>query len=72
MDFIAKTPPELYFLVPAGGNLYYGFFLYDDMVEYLTNEFLVDAVQLLGSVEVKKTANIPGCKIWGNQELVHF
>jgi hypothetical protein len=72
MELIARTPVDCYFLVPAGGDLYYGMFLEADMLEYLTNEFTVRSLQIVASTEVKKVLDRPGCIVWGNQDLLDF
>jgi hypothetical protein len=41
MDIISRTEPDCYYLVPAAGDLYYGMFLSEDTLEYLTNELTV-------------------------------
>jgi hypothetical protein len=72
MDFIARTPPDSYYLVPAGEDLFYGMFLYEDTLEYLTNAFMVRSLEIVTSAEVKKVLIQPECKVWGNQELIDF
>jgi hypothetical protein len=62
MEFIARTPAECYYLVPAGGGFYYGMLLEEDMLEYLTNEFLVRSLQIAPSAEVKKCWNNLGAR----------
>jgi hypothetical protein len=72
MDLIARTPPNYFYLVPAGDDLYYGMFLAEDGLEYLTNEFTVRSLKIVASDEVKNVLALPGCKVWGNQELIDF
>jgi hypothetical protein len=72
MDFISRTPPDCYFLVPVNGNMYYGMVLSEDTVEYLTNEFTVHRLEIVDSVEVRKILTQPGCKIFGNKDLIDF
>jgi hypothetical protein len=72
LDFIAKTPPELfYFLVPAG-NYVFGLFLTDELVEYFTNEFPVRSFEIVQPHVLKSLVATQDCKIWGNQELLSF
>ena len=52
MDFIALTEPDCYYLVLAGGDLCYGMFLSEDMLEYLTSEFTVNNLQIVAACEV--------------------
>jgi hypothetical protein len=64
MDFISRTPPEMYFLVPNDTLIYYGMVIQDDMVEYLCNEFKVLDLEILSAYEVKMAATKPECKVW--------
>jgi hypothetical protein len=72
MNFIGSTPPEAYCLVPMGGLVYYGIAISDDVVEYLTNEFLVKSLEIVSSEQIKKLTLKPGCKIWGNADLIDY
>jgi hypothetical protein len=72
LDFIAKTPPEyFYFLVP-GGPYVYGMFLTDDVVEYFINEFPVQTFEIVQAAVLNEILSQPGCKVWGNRELLSF
>lgn len=72
MDFIARTAPEHYYLIPAGGSTYYGMFISEDVVEYFINEFTVSNLDIVTQIEVKRMLSQPGCKIWGSKDLTHF
>jgi hypothetical protein len=72
LDFITKTPPEYYYFLVPSGPFVYGFFLTNDVVEYFTNEFPVKSLEIIPKEEIKKIVNTPGCKIWGNRELLNF
>ena len=70
MDFIARTAPEHYYLIPGGGTTYYGMFISEDIVEYFNNEITVRELAIVTQVEVNRILELPGCKIWGNKELI--
>lgn len=72
MDFIAKTPPDCYFLVSVGENLYYGMVVSEDIIEYLLNEFHVKSFEVLQSEQIKKVLFTPTYKFFGNQELLNW
>ena len=72
MEFIARTPAECYYLIPEGGDFYYGMFLFEDTLEYFTNEFTVRSLEIVTSDEVKEALSRPECRIWGNKELTNF
>jgi hypothetical protein len=72
MEFISRTPPEMYFLVPNDTLIYYGMVIQEDMVEYLCNEFKVLDLEIVSANDVKKAATKPGCTIWGNRDLIDF
>jgi hypothetical protein len=69
--FISNAPPEYYsFLVPPDGTYVYGCMLTDDIVEYFLNEFPVRTFYIVEKAEIDAVAKIPGCKFWGNRELL--
>lgn len=70
MDFISRTPPEYYFLVPDG-TWTYGMVMTDEVMEFLTNEFSVKSLEIIQPVELKKILTKPGVKVWGNQDLIN-
>ena len=72
MDFIARTAPEHYYLIPGGGNIYYGMFISEEIVEYFTNEFTVRNLDIVTQVEVKRILALPGSKVWGDIGLTYF
>lgn len=72
MDFIARTSPEVYCLLPAGGRWYFGVVLSEEVIEYLLNEFKVLSFEQSSSLHIQTAAAKPGCQIWGNTELVNL
>lgn len=73
MDFIAQTPAEAYFLViPLAGNEVYGMVISEDVIEYLTNEFAVQSLELIPPAQVKKVMATAACKKSGNYALLEF
>jgi hypothetical protein len=72
MDFIGRTPSDVYCLTPAGGYVYYGIVISDDILEFLTNEFQVRNLEIVNSAEITKLSTKPGCKIWGNVDLIDY
>jgi hypothetical protein len=71
MDFIARTPPEL-FLMASSGQFIYGILMTDEVAEYFTNEFKIITFEIIQPQELKKVLSIPGCKVWGNWELLNL
>ena len=71
MDFIARTPPEL-FLMASSGQFIYGILLTDEVAEYFTNEFKIITFEIIQPQELKKVISTPECKIWGNRELLNL
>jgi hypothetical protein len=70
LDFIARTPPEYFYFLVTGGPHVYGMFLTDDVVEYFTNEFPVQTFEIVEPGMLKEILSQPGCKVWGNRELL--
>ena len=69
LDFISKTPPEYYCFVVEGTSLY-GMLLTDDVIEYFINEFSVKSLEMVDPEIIRKVLITPGCKVWGNRELI--
>ena len=73
MDFIARTPADLYFLVISeDGSQVYGIVTEETTIEYLTNEFIVKSFELVPLGEVKKALATAGCKKSGNHALLEL
>jgi hypothetical protein len=72
LDFIAKTPPEYFYFLVSSDAYVYGMFLTDDVVEYFTNEFPVQTFEIVHTDVLNKILKEPGCKVWGNKELLSF
>jgi hypothetical protein len=72
MEFIARTPPDCFCFVAPAGTALYGLFLSGDVVEYFTNEFPLQAFAIVPPEEVKKACALPGCRVWGNAELLQL
>jgi hypothetical protein len=70
MDFIAKTSPDIYCFIPAGGRWYFGVVLSEDVIDYLLNEFTIISFEQASPVHIQTAAAKPGCRIWGNTDLV--
>jgi hypothetical protein len=71
MDFIARTPPEFYFLVPDT-TWVYGMLVSDDVMEFLINEFTVKSLEIVSVSEIRKVMFRPGARIWGSQDLINI
>ena len=71
MDFIARTPSELFLMVPSG-QFIYGILMTDEVAEYFTNEFKIITFEIIQPSELRKVLSIPGCKVWGNRELLNL
>jgi hypothetical protein len=69
MDFIAKTPPHYYFMIMAGSELY-GIFQSADTVEFFTNEFSVQGLEIISIEKIKEISTIFSHTCWGNRDLM--
>lgn len=70
LDFIARTPPELYYLLLTPDKTIYGVFLSEDVMEYFINEFLPLTLEIISTTVLLKAAHAAGCKAWGNPDLL--
>ena len=71
MNFIAKTSAELYFMaIPPKSAEVCGVFINEEMVEYFTNEFLIERIQPGESKNVREALAMPGCRKCGNEGLL--
>ena len=70
--FFANVPAEQYcFIVPESGEHIYGCFVsVDDLLEYFTNEFPIQELQMLTTAEFKKACSLAPYKVWGSRELL--
>jgi hypothetical protein len=73
MDFIGRTPAEVYFLVITGdGSHVYGIVTEETTIEYLINEFTVKSLEFVPAGEVKKAMSSYGCRSAGNINLLEL
>jgi hypothetical protein len=71
MDFIARTPADVYFLViPFTGNRVFGIVISDDVLEYLTNEFTILSLELVPQAQISKYLGEGNCRKTGNESLL--
>ena len=71
MDFMARTPTELYLLVPDGDSAYFGMVASEEVMEFLVNEFSLTTLDIIAPSDLEQVLSRPGVRIWGNPTLAH-
>lgn len=70
MDFIARTPSDMYCLIPVGQDTYCGIVISENVIEYLLNEFSILSFEVMEKEPILQIIENFQIKAWGNRELL--
>lgn len=71
LGFIGSTAPDFYFfLVPIKGSIIYGHIMSEEVMEYLTNEFPVNSLEIIKMEKFQELMHSGEFKQCGTKELI--